>query len=497
MANNKAVLIAFHNIKALGVRYLESALIRAGYEVSTVFFKGFNSRCPRQVTEKELELLCEFIKSKSPYMVGLSIMSSMYCDTVDAVIGALKKNISAPIVAGGAFASMFPERILDSGVDYVIRADGENPITALSDNITKGAPELDTIPSLSRKVSGEYVHNEIGGMLTDIDGYGIPAIECSDSCYIENDTIKYSDPQLETLSYEVIASRGCPFTCSYCCCVNLRRLFPKGIKPVRTRSVQSVISELVEAKKKLKKLVFVHFYDEIFPNTPGWVDEFVEEYRKKINLPFTIWSHPKMVDIEVLKKLTKVGLYEVIMGIQSGSDRVRKEIFHRYETREDILSATKAIKDAGVAHASYDFMLQHPFETIEDLKETYYLVKDMTMPFELQLHGLNFLPGTDIVDMAKEQGILTAEELDKIMFAPMSEQFGAYWKREEELESKLWYRMIYCLQFKSLRKKVMALESDVVGNESVINSYYAKAVKLAKLAYYTKKIKLVIKSKLR
>ena len=121
----------------------------------------------------------------------------------------------------------------------------------------------------------------------------------------------------------------------------------------------------------------------------------------------------------------------------------------------------------------------------------------MTMPFELQLHGLNFLPGTDIVDMAKEQGILTAEELDKIMFAPMSEQFGAYWKREEELESKLWYRMIYCLQFKSLRKKVMALESDVVGNESVINSYYAKAVKLAKLVYYTKKIKLVIKSKLR
>ena len=51
---------------------------------------------------------------------------------------------------------------------------------------------------------------------------------------------------------EVIASRGCPFTCSYCCCVNLRRLLPKGIHGVRTRSVKSVIDELVEAKKDYK-----------------------------------------------------------------------------------------------------------------------------------------------------------------------------------------------------------------------------------------------------
>ena len=32
------VLVAFYNVKALGVRYLESALTRAGYRVATVFF---------------------------------------------------------------------------------------------------------------------------------------------------------------------------------------------------------------------------------------------------------------------------------------------------------------------------------------------------------------------------------------------------------------------------------------------------------------------------
>ena len=74
---------------------------------------------------------------------------------------------------------------------------------------------------------------------------------------------------------------------------------------------------------------------------------------------------------------------------------------------------------------SYDFMLQHPFESLEDLKETYFLVKELPGRYVLQLHGLNFLPGTDIVSMAVEQGLFTQAELDRIMFATMEEQFGA------------------------------------------------------------------------
>ena len=68
-----------------------------------------------------------------------------------------------------------------------------------------------------------------------------------------------------------------------------------------------------------------------------------------------------MVDEEVLRKLKSVGLTEVIMGIQSGSPHIRKDVFHRYETNEDIIEATRIIHDTGVFWASYDFMLRHPF----------------------------------------------------------------------------------------------------------------------------------------
>jgi len=497
MENTKGtiVLVGFYNFKALGVRYLETALCKAGYRVVTIFYKDFNSVRPSLTTEKELSLLCDLVAGEKPLMVGLSAMSSMYMDTVHAVMNSLKEKCDVTLVAGGAYVSMFPAKLLDLGADFVIRSDGENAITELADCLRSGA-DFRNILSLGYHGETGNVLNDIGGLPDNIDTYGLPALQCSNGYYIENDTLRAGDPQLLTRSYEVIASRGCPYTCSYCCCVNLHRLMPKGTPSVRSRSVESVISELKIAKKTFPKLAFVHFYDEIFPTTPGWVEQFVAEYKKEIKLPFTIWSHPKMVNPDMLAKLKAAGLMEVIMGIQSGSEHIRKDVFHRYETTQDILNAAKYIKDAGIFWASYDFMLQHPFESLEDLKDTFYLVQKMDGHFELQLHGLNFLPGTDIVPMAVKEGLLTQEEIDAIMYAPMENQFSAYWALNKSRESQLWFQLIYCLQFKPLRKKTEQYAADPLKFDNDIDKLFAIGQKLSKFRYYYKKGIIVIRSKI-
>lgn len=492
MKDKKIMLVAFYNKKALGVRYLETALRGADYPVRTVFFGDFNSVKPKKATQTEIGLLRDDIKNQAPVMVALSVMSSMYLEVVDDVIEMIQSNFQIPIVCGGAFATLSPEYFLDRGVQFVIRSDGERAMVRLADALSSNTSYED-IPCLCYKKDGEIIKNDIADIPNDINVYGIPTVNCPDCTFIANDTCTEGDPQLDTLSYEVIASRGCPFNCSYCSCSNLRKLLPKGVKGVRTRSVQSVIDELKEAKKQCPKVVFVHFYDEIFPNLPGWVDEFVAEYKKHINLPFTIWSHPKMIQPDVLAKLVKAGLCEVIMGIQSGSEHILHDVFHRNETRDDIVEATRLIKESGVFWCSYDLMLQHPFESLEDLKESYTLVKRMYGPFELQLHGLNFLPQTDIVDMAIDAGYYTKEEMDKIMYAPMSEQFGAYWQRSGSKESDLWYKMIYCVQFKSMRKKMESFEHDPLKYEKAIDAMYAKAKKIAKIRYVYKKAMIVFK----
>ena len=492
MSKQKIMLVAFYNKKALGVRYLETALRESGYDVYTVFYKDFNSKRPTRTTAKELELLKAEIEAVQPMMIGLSVMSSMYLDTVHDMIHMIQENFQTPIVCGGAFASMFPEHFLDRNIPYVIRCDGERAFCKLADAVLNGT-DYTGIPSLCYRKDESNIINPIGDVLSDIDGYGLPTVNSTNACFIECDSLTRGDPQLDTMSYEVIASRGCPFTCSYCACPNLRQILPKDVKGVRTRSVKSVIDELIEAKKHCKRIMFVHFYDEIFPNLPGWVDEFVVEYKKHINLPFTIWSHPKMTDAEVTKKLVSVGLVEVIMGIQSGSEHIRKDIFHRYESQEDIIKATHTIRDAGVFWTNYDFMLRHPFETLEDLKKTYYLIKQLRTPFELQLHGLNFLPGTNIIPMAIEAGYYTKEEMDAVMYAPMEDQFGVFWHRDTTPESELWYRMCFCLQFKRLRKKIVKFEDNPLAHADEINKLYAKGQKLTRPQYIYHKSRIVLK----
>lgn len=485
------VLIAFYNVKALGVRYLDSFLKRQGYNVVSIFFKSFNSRDPAPATILELDLLMETIRTSGAFLVGLSVMSSMYMETVDAVMAVVKK-CGIPVVCGGAYASMFPLRMIDAGADYVLRSDGEISMCALSDVLCRGG-SLDSVPSLCYKKDGIFKQNPIGGILNNIEEYGIPSVRCRHAYFIENNTVKPGDPQLTAMSYEVIASRGCPFTCSYCCCVNLNRLLPKNIKKVRTRSVKSVIEELRIAKRELKNLVFIHFYDEIFPNLPGWVDEFVSLYDKYIHLPFTIWSHPKMIDEQVLKKLVSVGLCEIICGVQSGSSRIRRDIFRRYETNDEILTSVQKIERSGIFWASYDFMLEHPFESLEDLKETFHLVSRFRPPFELQLHGLNFLPGTDILSIAIKNGVLTKEELDNIANAPMEDQFAAYWHGENRAETQIWYRLIFLLQFSLLHNWAVKLSGNTKKNEKSIHKLYYIGQKLFRIRYIYKKTRMVIK----
>ena len=82
----RVMLLAFYNTKALGVRYLEGALERAGYQVQVVFYKEFNSHCPGQTSRRELELLCEEVRRAEPVFIGLSVMSSMYLDAGDEAL---------------------------------------------------------------------------------------------------------------------------------------------------------------------------------------------------------------------------------------------------------------------------------------------------------------------------------------------------------------------------------------------------------------------------
>ncbi|HHV97252.1 MAG TPA: B12-binding domain-containing radical SAM protein [Clostridiaceae bacterium] len=489
------LLISFYNQKALGVRYLEKSLKTAGIPVYIVILKRFNSKSPEEITDREVSLLKEVINQLKPGLIGFSVMTSLYLESVYKVNTMLKENYDIPIVWGGVYPTLFPEKCLEYA-DFVIRGEGEKSLVKLAEIIFKYNiygfnlchdgdkcdvrpkvkctdrtidhndyntgfyAELKNIRNLAYKAydanESSIVINELDYLCQNLDEYGYPEIDNSNKFVIDDDRLILEDPLLKSYSYELSASRGCPFACSYCSSINLHRLYKGKGNYVRYRTVNNVIEELKEAKSRIKNLKFVHFWDEIFPQDKDWIDEFAIKYKQEINLPFSIWTHPLKISSESIEKLVQAGLYKTVMGIQSGSPRIRKDIFHRIETQEDIINASKILSESKVPRVIYDFMLRHPFETREDMTQTFELCKKLHKPFELQLHGLYFLPGTDIIDLAVKTGVVDAVELEKMMYAPMKKQYAFYWgknyngTKDEDVVANFWYSMIYMTQFKFL-----------------------------------------------
>ena len=272
MNKKKICLIAFHNEKALGVRYLANALDKNGYEPYIIFFKGFNSEVPESATAREMELLRDHIRRIDPLFIGLSVMSSLYTETSDKVSAMLKKEFpDTPKVWGGVCATLNPERSL-TNCDIVMRGEGEKSIVLLAQALEKGEDWHGIHGLAYLDADGNTVINDVGEIQADIDEYGYPIIGEKNMVLITNDKVTEGDPQLRAFSYELAASRGCPFQCTYCSAINLRRVYDgKQGKYVRFRSVESVMDELNEAKAKIPRLRVVHFWDEIFPQNPaGW-----------------------------------------------------------------------------------------------------------------------------------------------------------------------------------------------------------------------------------
>ena len=453
MKKTKPLFIGLYDANLLGIRYLSSTLKNHGYDPHLIFLKTFNSYSVDEPTETEYELLYQTIKEINPSYIGISIMSSFYLTVVKRIVNDLQKISDTKIILGGAYATLFPEKCLEIA-DIVCHGEGEDAIIEFTEALETGEP-FDHLDNLGTKLPDGIRINDIRPLEANLNKLPPPDFGGDNMYYINSDRILKGDPQAHSHSYELTTSRGCPNKCSYCSTGSIRNLY-KGKGPfIRQRSVDDVMAELLDVKKKNPGLQKLRFWDEIFPWNREWVLEFAKAYKAKIGLPFEAWGHPRITsDLVCVKTMVDTGLSKMVIGIQSGCPTVRKDIYMRNETQEQIFNCAKVLSDAKVPLVIYDFILGHPFETSEDLKETLELCRKLAKPFRLQLHGLSFLPGTPIEEIAVERGVRTWEEIHAEQARPLKEQYHsmAWWRQghgAQDNEKIFWYSLIYLTQFPS------------------------------------------------
>jgi hypothetical protein len=215
------------------------------------------------------------------------------------------------------------------------------------------------------------------------------------------------------LCYDIMAVRGCPFQCTFCI-HNFTRKATEGLGTyLRRRSVDHCMKELHEALRLRPRLKAIALSDDIFAPPRPWLEEFCARYKKEINLPFTVYSYPGMVDHKRVKLMRDAGLWCSTMGIQSGAERIRRECYERETSQESIIEACEILDQHGVGR-NLDFIGDNPYENEADRRETLDLLCRLPKPFFFNYFTLTYFPGVDLTDRALQDGHIKPDDVEDI-----------------------------------------------------------------------------------
>jgi len=400
-------IVFVHNgPESLGVEYLSSVLRSKGHEVFLAYEpvlpgSGFSAGAEELPEPGSRErLLAGKAAGFRPDLACFSCLAESYRWSL-GLARALKEKLAIPVVFGGVHPTAVPEKVLANDfVDFVIRGEAEFALLDLVAHLAAREPreKLLTVPNVCFRLDGAVRLNPPRPYIADLDALPFP----DKRLFFEADGFFTGNP------YLIIASRGCPYACTYCSNFMYRELYGVKARHVRRRSQDNVIEELALAKARWKP-ARIHFVDDVFTSSPEWLADFIWKYRSRIGLPFYCNVNPRCVTKETVALLKAGGCDLVGIGIESGSERVRREDYGRFETNDRIIAAMSLLKEAGIS-VQADNILGAPSETEEDLKRSLELYRKIKPDIIINF-WLTYYPRTKIVEKAKERGFLSDADI--------------------------------------------------------------------------------------
>ena len=451
MTKGSVVLIAMYDADSFAVRTLHAVLARNGFPVHSIFFKQLNvNNTMDRETESELQSLIGLLRRLSPILVGLSVRST-YFQLAARLSARIKHEIGCTVLWGGVHATISPEECLDHA-DAICLGEGEETLVELAGRVSDNA-SWEGIANLWFKREGEVVRHGLRPLIHDLDSLPFPDFLGVDKYLVDKDQCQPMPDQAGRYSYWIMTSRGCPFSCTYCSNNVLRRVYKGCGSYVRRRSVENVLEELALARTNFPNLSFVCFEDDVFTFDLAWIRRFQARYKKEIDRPFFCYCHPETVTDEMIDLLRASGATAMTMGIQSGSERTRRDLFHRFGTNEEIVRAAHVLSRHGIA-CSYDIIMDNPLEDEQDRSQTLDLLLALPRPFELHTTTLTHFPQTDLTCLLLERGLIRREDVEDIA-QKSYERWSPSLDPRRDRENLFWDNLFYLASKRRVPKRLI------------------------------------------
>ncbi len=431
----RAVLISMSNVYNLGVRWIQSVTMHAGYDCHAIFFGRLLANDWTPPAEKDWENLGLALKEIDPQVVGISIACTSYWKQALEVDKLVKKVCpNAVVIWGSIHVDVAPEQCFQHN-DVICLGEGELPFLELLDRIEEGKPWHD-VPNLwvRDRTTGKEYRNRMRPVIRDLDTVPAPIWDDRNKWYIRWEQLgKNEDPAFKEYYIFVMTNRGCPYHCNYCVnsVFNQGEFRVCGHNRLRQRSVEHVMEEMRRMKGRYWNFdnLQISFFDDIFTLNPEWVLEFARAYKENFKNPFWCYFHPKNIRGDVMDALKDIGLSHIDMGVQTGSERIRMDLMKRPETNDSIIESCNIMKERNIS-VVIDVITDNPFETEQDMKDSLEFFLTLPGPYSFNFYSLIYFPGVQLTQMSLDAGYIRRDQVEDEAAKTLS-QFVATFRYED------------------------------------------------------------------
>ncbi|MDD5544567.1 MAG: radical SAM protein [Acidobacteriia bacterium] len=371
----------------LALVYIGTALKNAGYGVTIL----------DQRVQKTFDSLLAKEIAAGPVYVGISSMTGYQINYGLHIAHRIRQlNSDIPIVWGGVHPTIHPEATIRHPlVDYVVINEGEETAVELADALVSHG-DLHSVRGIAFKEGDQAVINPERPQM-DLDN--LPRLDYSLLDLEDYFTLGHIS-RLNQL--QMVTSRGCPFRCDYC------YLTMPQLRGYRWWSAERVYNE-VKYLSETYGVKSIFFYDDYFFGNRRRVEELIGMLEEKpLGVQFEVSCRIDFLareSDEFLARMARAGFTELLIGVESGSDRILKLIKKDFNC-EQIIRANRKMAKAGIT-SKLSWLAGFPTETAEDFFQTVDLM--LQMQNENPLCSLTPLgiytpyPGTELYERCKDE----------------------------------------------------------------------------------------------
>lgn len=377
-----------------GISYISSAIKAHGHQ-SRLLVLGSNNNWKYSVTN----LIETYMADFAPHLICFTAVTSQFPFIVKIATYVKSRWANVFLIIGGVHATLNPNEVINNPFDAICIGEGEYPLVELCDQIgTRHQPH--GIANLwIKSADGTIEKNPTRPFLEDIDNLPFPDREM---------WLPWTREQTGS-GLTILLGRGCPYGCTYCCNHALRKV--ASGKYVRMRSPENIIQEIALLHETYPAQRQIYFEVESIALNKTWLFELcsqLEAFNRTINDAKSYSCNFRIsrqsVEESIFIALKKANFSGINIGLESGSERIRREILKRDYSNRDFLHTVAMARKYKLKIGVFN-MIGLPGETYDDHLETIRL----NVECQPDVHFTQIFfpyPGTELYEYCLKKGFI-------------------------------------------------------------------------------------------